>query len=147
MTAAIAIRPLPLDEAVARWAGISPILKRATDRTEGRYEPMDLLRSAMMGRVGIWLIEDGDQLLGVAVVEMRLHPEIQPRVKDLEISFIAGDRLNEWCGQFDAAMAELGRVHGCKSVRTTVGRPGWARFWRAHGVMVKVAGAAIVRDL
>jgi hypothetical protein len=145
----VTIRPPPLEEIVRRWGAIEPMLRRATDRTDGRYEPFDVLRSAWANQLGIWIIEDAGELLGVAVVELRQYPAAPspPRVRDIEIPFLAGDRLEEWCGAFDAAMAELGRTHGCKSVMTTVGRPGWSRFWASHGIPVRVAGTTVVRDL
>ncbi len=132
---------------MARWVEIAPILKRATDRTEGRYEPIDLLRLVMANHGAIWVVDDGGELLGAFFVEVRLYPAIQPRIKDLEISFLAGDQVEEWCGEFDDVMTALGREHGCKLIRVTTGRLGWARFCQARGFKVKIEGMTIVREL
>ena len=52
------IRLPDLAELSLRWWAVAPILKRATDRTAGSYEPIDVLREAFGGAVGIWIIED-----------------------------------------------------------------------------------------
>lgn len=137
------IRVPQLDELARRWPEIAPILKRATARTDGCYEPIDVLQQAMANRVGFWLIEDGAELVGVAVGEIRQYP----RKRVLDIPFLAGKRLTEWWPLFVTETDARAREHGCASITSACGRPGWSKFWAAHGVKVHVAGEVVVRDL
>lgn len=140
----LAIRVAPLDELARRWADVEPMLRRATARTDGCYEPIDVLQQAMAGRVGFWLVDDDDgALVGLAVGEVRQYP----RKRVLDIPFLAGGRLGEWWPLFLAETERAARAAGCAAITTGCGRPGWHRFWLAHGVTVKVAGSVIVRDL
>jgi hypothetical protein len=128
-----------------RWREIEPILRRATGRTDGCYEPIDVLQQAMAvpPRCGFWLIEDAGEIVAVAVGEVRQYP----RKRVLDIPFIAGKRLSEWWPLFVAETEARAREHGCTSITSACGRPGWSKFWAAHGVKVKVAGEVVVRDL
>jgi hypothetical protein len=136
------IRLPALDELARRWSEVGPILKRATDRTQGCYEPIDVLRQAMAGQVGFWFIETGARLDAVVVVEIRQYP----RKRAVAINFIAGRRLTEWWPEFVERMDALARHHGCTLI-SAYGRPGWVRFWQRRGVAVNIASEIIVREL
>jgi hypothetical protein len=138
------IRVPPLEALALRWPEIEPLLRKATKRTKGRYEPVHVLQQAMAGRVGFWLIEDGGEIVAVAVGEVRQYPS---GLKDLDIPFVAGKRLAEWWPLFVAETEAKGRELGCAAVTSACGRPGWEKFWRAHGIEVEVAGLTIVRNL
>ena len=139
----LAIRTPPLDELARRWAEIEPMLRKATARTDGCYEPIDVLQQAMRQQVGVMLVEDGAALVAMFVVEVRQYP----RKRVLDIPFLAGGRLADWFPLFVAEMDELAAKCGCKAITSACGRPGWSRFWAANGVEVKVAGEVVVRDL
>lgn len=136
------IRLPPLEELAARWGEIEPILKRATLRTQGCYEPIDVLRQAMAQQVAFWLIEDGARLDAVAVTEVRQYP----RKRVLLVNFIAGRRLAEWWPEFVAVMDKIAREQHCRMI-SAYGRPGWVRFWGRRGVASAIASEIIVREL
>lgn len=138
------IRIPPLAELASRWPEIEPLLRKATARTGGRYEPIHVLQMAMAGRAGFWLIEDDGALIAVAVGEVRQWPT---GLKDLDIPFVAGRRLGEWWPLFVEETEARARALDCAAVTSACGRRGWARFWRAHGVKVHVAGETVIRDL
>lgn len=136
------IRPPSAEELIDRWSEVAPLLKRATDRTQGCYEPIDILRQALQGIVVFWFIERDGRLEAVVVVEIRQTP----RKRMLVVNFVAGRRLAEWWPEFVDTMDQLARVRGCSMI-TAYARPGWVRFWKARGVAVRVASEVMVREL
>jgi hypothetical protein len=138
----ITIRLSSTDELRCRWSEILPLLKRATDRTHGGYEPIDVFLQGMAGQVGFWFIENGGKLDAIVVTELRQLP----RKRSLVINFIAGYRLAEWWSPFVETMDEHARQRECRDVMAYA-RPGWVRFWKNRGIAAKVATEIIIRDL
>lgn len=139
----IQIRLPKIDELAARWWQVSPLLKRATDRSGGTYAPEDVLREVFGGVVGIWFVEDeNEDLIAVAVAGVRQFP--QKRV--VQISFVAGKRLAEWWPEWVERMDQLARESGATAIYA-YGRPGWIRFWKARGVAQHVTSEMLVRTL
>jgi hypothetical protein len=130
------------DELALRYGEIKPLLKKATDRAGGSYLPIDVLREMFLGQVGIWLVEDGDALVGLAVAAARQFP--QQRV--IHISFVAGRRLEEWWPLFVDEMDKFARASKATAIYA-YGRPGWVRFWKARGVAQHVASEMMVRRI
>lgn len=136
------IRVPPLDELVARWGEIAPLLHRCTAAEGGLYEPIDLLQLAMAGQVAFWLIEDGG-LVAAAVCGVKIFP----RKRVFEIHYVVGSRAREWWPLFMAEAERQARELGCAHVVSNAARPGWERFSARVGVKVRTVGVTIVRDL
>lgn len=123
----ILIRTPPLDEIARRWNEIEPPLKRATDLTQGCYEPVDVLALVCAGRLMMMLIEDDDKLMVVVVIEIRIFP----RRKTLDASYIGGvpgsaNRVKEWAPMLVEHLEKLARHYGA-TLLTGWGRIGWAK--------------------
>jgi hypothetical protein len=132
-----------LDELTRRWWEVFPLLRKATDRSGGTYQPIDVLREAINGQVGIWFIEDeAEDLIAVAVAGVRQFP--QKRV--VQISFIAGRGLAEWWPIFIEEMDKLARASNAASIYG-YGRPGWVRFWKSRKIAVHVTSEMLIRDI
>ena len=123
--AAVVRLPL-LDELLMQWPRVAALLHRATVRT-GCYEPIDLLRLAMAGQVGIWLCEVDGAVLAVIATEVKQYP----RRRVLEVLFAGGSGLKRWRHAMVETLDEHARQAGCSHV-ATVGRPAWARIWGGH---------------
>lgn len=137
------IRLPDLDELSLRWWQVEKILKRATDRTNGSYEPIDVLREAFAAQVGIWLVEDdSDDIIAVVVAGVRQFP----RQKVLQISFVAGKRLEDWWPILVSEMDRVARAAGAAKIYSYA-RPGWIRFWKARGVAQHVTSEMLIRTL
>lgn len=126
--AAITIRAPVLAEIARRWGEIEPVLERATTRTDGCFEAIDVLGLAMSGSLLVWLIEDGVELIAVAVTEVRQYP----RKRVCDIPFIAAarhhqHRLAEWIIPLRDRLKAHAEKFGCQQLRA-LGRPGWARI-------------------
>lgn len=131
-----------LDELARRWAEIEPVLARATRYTDGCYEPIDVLRQAMAGIVGFWLIEERGEFRAVCVVELRPTP----RKRVLVANFIAGRGLRQWWPLLLERLDAVARENGCASV-ACYGRPGWVRFLKSRGDARHIASEVMVRAL
>ncbi len=136
------IRIIAPDELRLRWSAIEPLLKRATDRTHGGYEPIDVFVQGMAGQVAFWLIEDNERLDAVVVTEVRQ----MPRKRSLVINFIAGHRLAEWWPLFVETMDEHARQRECRDI-IAYARKGWVRFWKSRGVAETALTEIMVRPL
>lgn len=122
---------------------MAPLLKKATDRAGGSYEPVDVLREICAGQVGIWFIEDEhEDIIAVAVAGVRQFP----RKRVVQISFVAGKRLAEWWGLFVEEMDKLARASNATAI-FAYGRPGWIRFWKSRGVAQHVTSECLIRTL
>lgn len=123
----------PLDALARVWPTVEPILKRATDRV-GAFEPIDLLRLAFAGRMGIWLVvTEEDRIVAVAVTELKEYP----RTRVLEVPFIAGIGLKYWHQQLLGALEDHAHTTGCSHIMG-YNRRGWARFgFEEKGVVLE----------
>lgn len=130
----MSVRLPPLDELARNWSRIEPLLQRATQIT-GCYETIDVLRLAMMGRVGIWLAGDID---AVIVTEVKEYP----RRRVLEMMFCGGDNMASWLEEAIRTMDEHARQQGCSHI-ACIGRPGWERAWRGR----RTGDVVMVREL
>ena len=128
------VRLPPLDELALNWPRIEPLLRRVTQITEC-YEPIDVLKLAMAGRVGIWVAGDID---AVIVAEVKVYP--LRRV--LEIVGCGGGNMSSWLQEAIRVMDEYARQCGCSHV-AGIGRPGWERAWQAR----RTGGVVVVHDL
>jgi len=107
----LTIRPPPVDELARRWPEIEPLLRRATDRTDGCYEPVDVLQLALSAQLWVWLIEDAGELAGIATARLNVFP----RKRLLTVDFIAGRRLAEWWPLLVAEMDRVARAQQCST--------------------------------
>jgi hypothetical protein len=114
------------------WPQVEPILKRATDRVTG-YEPIDLLRLTMSGHMSMWLVCDyTDAPVAVAVTQLKEYP----RLRVLEVPFIAGSGLRHWHRQLLRVLDEQARALGCADIMG-FDRKGWRHFgFAACGIVL-----------
>ena len=133
--AAVVRLPL-LDELLLQWPHVAGLLHRATVRT-GCYEPIDLLKLAMEGQVGIWFCEVEGAVEAAIVTEVKVYP----RRRVLEILFAGGGGMRHWRHAMVETLDAHARQTGCSHV-AGIGRPGWARVWggEATGDIVVVRG-------
>ena len=124
----------PLDELVEHWPVIARHLERATRRT-GCYEPIDILRLAFLGQVGVWTCEIEGVIVAALVSEVKQYP----RKRVLEMLFAGGNRMAIWIDAAVDALDQHAEQTGCDHI-AALGRPGWARAWggRLTGDVVSV---------
>jgi hypothetical protein len=135
-----AVRTPPLAEILRRWSAVEPMLRRATARTQGCYEPEDVLAQICTGRCTMLFIERGSELVAVAVTEVRDFP----RKRVLDVGFIgakpgADTGVREWAPILTAALNDMARAVGA-TMLSGCGRIGWARV-----AGFRIAGGYVTR--
>jgi hypothetical protein len=133
----VTVRLPPLDEIVDHWPQIEMHLRRATSRN-GCYEPIDLLRMAFAGQVGIWLCEGRTGIDAVFVTWIKDYP----RRRVLEIVAGGGGNMKDWIETLKTTLDRHARECGCSHI-ASVARPGWLRAWGA----IPTGDVQMVRDI
>jgi hypothetical protein len=133
-----AIRTPLLAEILERWKEIAGMLRRATVRTNGCFEPEDVLAQICGGRCTMLFVERGSALQAVAVTEIRDFP----RKRVLDVGFIGGQAGSDtgvavWAPLLTEHLNTMARAVGA-TLLSGCGRIGWARVagFRLNGAYV-----------
>lgn len=130
---AVEIRLPPVEEIARDWPVIEALLRKSTVIT-GCYEPIDLLRMAMAGQVGIWTCVVGGEIQAAVATEVKQYP----RKRILEILFVGGSNMKAWLPALVEEMDRHATAMGCSHC-ATLGRKGWARSWGG-----KLTGSCVI---
>jgi len=122
----------PVDRLARLWHIIEPILRRATNRAPA-YEPIDILQLVMAGRMTLFVITEDDKVIAVCVTELKQHP----RLRVLEVPFIAGTGLKRWHGRLLEVLDAQAEALQCSDILGFL-RRGWQRFgFEEDGVILR----------
>lgn len=124
----IAVSFIPAEYAVEIWPKIRGYIRSATERTGGRYEPEDVLYEILDGKLLLWAVIEGTEILGVATTRFMEYP----RKKTLMVPFLAGKGFSDWGGEVVATLGKWAANNGCSAMEAA-GRPGWERILDAYG--------------
>lgn len=114
------ITGIPSRDATTVWPLAEPILRRATERTCGRFTAADALERIARADMQLWL--GGNPVSSVAVTEVLQYP----RLSECRIVFAAGE-----LGLLKAGMPMLemwAQAQGCR-IFSIEGRKGWERVF------------------
>jgi hypothetical protein len=110
------------------WPRIFPHLSKASEYTFGRYEPEDILEFVVSGEAHLWVVFDGEDLVGITVTRFWEYP----RKKCLDMVFIGGDEGFSWKDPMLEILQRWARDNGCEAIESS-GRVGFARAFRDDG--------------
>jgi hypothetical protein len=110
------------------WPRIFPHLSKASDYTFGRYEPEDILEFVVSGEAHLWVVFDGEDIIGITVTRFWEYP----RKKCLDMVFIGGDEGFSWKDPMLEILQRWARDNGCEVIESS-GRPGFARAFKDDG--------------
>lgn len=111
-------------QAAAHWGHVQPMLQRALDRFDYGSDSDDILMDIINGGRQLWLIsEDAIAITSVSVL---------PKFSVLDISLLAGDRIDLWLGDIVIAFNNYAEAIGCKYI-DGFGRKGWTKKLEAYG--------------
>jgi hypothetical protein len=110
------------------WPRIFPHLSKASDYTFGRYEPEDILEFVVSGDAHLWVVFDGEDIIGITVTRFWEYP----RKKCLDMVFIGGDEGFSWKDPMLEILQRWARDNGCEAIESS-GRVGFARAFRDDG--------------
>jgi hypothetical protein len=109
---------------IPHWPHVEPILQRALDRFDYGSDADDVLGDIIKGWRDLWLI--GDDSIAITQVN-RL-----PKFAVLDISLLAGDRIDQWLSDLVIAFTNYAEAIGCKYI-DGFGRKGWTKKLEAYG--------------
>lgn len=111
------------------WSQVKPLFDRSTEYGLD-WTTNDVKAALDSGDGLLWLVADGDEVIGAWLVRVCIGKQ-----RYAEISDLAGTRFDEWMKQGDALLTRWARDMGCESIRF-YGRAGWAR--KLAGIGYKV---------
>jgi len=91
--------------------------------------PQDVLGQSVAGKTQIWLIHEGNEILGVATTIIVQHP----RQRMARIIYIAGHDFKRWHARFLDTIEMFARQRDCAALEWFLGRRGWERLLGRDG--------------
>ena len=109
------------------WLKVEPLLKKATDRTAGRWTTTDLREAILTDASNLWVVFDKD-IVAAATTRFVDYPNRRMLVLD----HLGGDDLGEWFSSFLSMMDKWALANKCDGIETYA-RHGWAKLAVFHG--------------
>jgi hypothetical protein len=119
---------IPAEFAVEMWPKVRAYISSATERTNGRYEPEDVLYEVLDGNLLLWAAINGKEVKGVATTRFMEYP----RKKTLMVPFLAGEDFKDWGDDMLSTLKKWAADNGCDTLEAS-GRPGWAKVFESAG--------------
>ena len=112
------------------WSQVGPLLAKATDVSEGRYDIIDVYERLLRDpNWHLWAVYEPDLTVVAAITSTFTQ---YPRMKVLHGQFLGGRRLDEWQDMFCEMFDRWGRDNECQAIEFS-GRPGWMKPLRRNG--------------
>jgi hypothetical protein len=132
------IEPVNPAAVAEHWPLAARHLKRAVDRSEGRWDMRALFRACRVGAEVLWLIYD-DEYRVAAAFTTRVAK--YPRKAILTVTFLGGNGMRGWLpfflGALDRYVADAG-LDGLEAY----GRAGWSRLLQRFGWQQSFVGVS-----
>lgn len=108
------------------WPMILPWAEEFCQHSQGSYDPPFILKNLATGAMQAWLMQDGDQVLGVTLTEVR-----QTVIRELTIIICTGKQMESW-HFLTSALEKYAKAMGCQKL-CGVARPGWEKILQPSG--------------
>lgn len=122
--------PVPIDFVGLVWPEVEPLLKPATDASNGKYSVDGIYTGILDGTYVLWLVVDQDDKI-IAAGTSRLVYYSEQR-KAMSLDWIGGSRISEWMPNVHRAMVDYARDNGCTHLEG-YGRAAWGRYMAKYG--------------
>ena len=110
------------------WSDASPLLEKATLRSNGRFDVPSLHAEILRGHQQLWAVFKGDEVVAALTTRIITYPKI----KALAIVFCGGRFLVEWGKDMHSLLKRFARDMGCQKMEIT-GRRGWLKRLEDEG--------------
>lgn len=114
---------VPPTEAANIRDQIEPFMKRACDRSGGRYGVEDVYDSIAAGRCHLWIVFEPGMKIVLALTTVF---SVFPKSKWLTVQFAGGGELNRCKRLVLSTLERFAKDNDCAGVEA-VGRAGWSR--------------------
>lgn len=128
------------EQAALSWHIFEPLIRRCTDKSNGCYEPIDILKEVLNGDQVMWAAWDKER--GAVDAVMTTQVVNLPRRRICKVVWVAGDRMETWVAEFVETIEKYAKEKGCTGGKGFM-RRGWLRVW--PGAVEE--GVCIFRDL
>ena len=126
---AIEVSSVPAAVLDVVWADVAPMIKKATDRSGGRYNLASVREGIESGVLGLWIAMDDAKPIAALTTRIEDFPTGK---RCLAIDWIGGDRMKDWLPEAHDMLSDYARAHGCSYLQG-YGRKGWLRALAKHG--------------
>ena len=120
--------PVPIENVDYVWKRCAPLLKKATDRSNGRESIESLYAKIKNETSRLWCISIGPYIVGSATTEVVQYANY----KSLNVSFLGGSKMNLWLDKFIEELKVYSKFNNCSSIEL-IGRKGWLRSLNPFG--------------
>jgi hypothetical protein len=83
---------VPQDYILREWPRVHPMLKKATDITNGRADVWEIFDALISGEAQLWIVFDDKTPIAAITTKVKQYNGF----KALFIDFVGGSRMNEW---------------------------------------------------
>lgn len=134
------IRGIPAELVDHFWKLAEPYIKRALEHANGEFTPDDLRHFCKDRTVQLWLVNEGEKVIGAATTEIVNYPA----KKHCRIITVAGSRFQEWALDLDIILCAWAKEHQCKTIEAAV-RKGFVNPLTTYGYKQKYV--IVAKDL
>ena len=128
---------VPADLVGTCWDEVAPMLEKATDRSGGRYNIVDVYDKLTNDIAQLWVAMEENEIVAAFVTEITAYGQ----KKMLTVHFAGGSKMMEWLDEIDSIFRRWALDNGCSGVELT-GRKGWVKAlegvgWKPSFVIVE----------
>jgi DNA-dependent RNA polymerase auxiliary subunit epsilon len=120
--------PVPIENIDDIWEQCSPLLQKATDRSNNRETIESLYSKIKSGQSRLWCISIGSYILGAATTEVIQYANF----RSLNVSFLGGSKMNLWLDKFIEELKVYAKFNECSYIEF-IGRKGWLKSLSCFG--------------
>ena len=106
------------------WPHVEHLVRRATDKSEGRFQPEHIRQFLDARTMQLWAVHDGNRIEAIAVTKIETWPT---GLKEGAVILTAGGDVHSWISDLVATLEAWASEAGCKLGRVN-GRKGWQRL-------------------
>ena len=122
------VTQVPVNQCQHYWPQVKKHLIRAIETSGGRWEREYVLASLVTGRQVLWVIHQGNQVVGALTTEIINYPER----KMVMVHFLGGDGIGMWYQQMSDTIANHGKENGCTGIEC-IARSGFWKWFQPDG--------------
>ena len=110
------------------WDKIRPLIKKATDYSNGRHTVDTTKYLCETGMMQLWLVFKDVKNIEAIITTQKVT---YPAKTMLTVVLCGGKNMNKWAGEGIKTIMEHAKQNDCTGVEV-MGRPGWRKIFNKH---------------
>ena len=119
---------VPQDYILREWPRVHPMLKKATDITNGRADVWEIFDALISGEAQLWIVFDDKTPIAAITTKVKQYNGF----KALFIDFVGGSKMNEWLKDVLVILKRFAKDNECDQLEG-YGRIGWKKVLSKFG--------------